>query len=238
MAGEDDQASDDGVPGWALAGIVVLAILVGTAWTAACLALGVGSIAFPLAAVVNLVAGPVKSSNGFLHWWVSPSQGWLVLRAGWYAATVVVFVIWGPSWIRRFGKDHSILPDIFIRLYVFGFFLLGLLVLACLFAATDLQAAHDHAAGISQCFAAGPTRAIGSVPGVLRSSDAMYFAIGNLTTAGTGQVAPLSSGCRALVAWQTAIGAVVILFGVGAVITHVLRMKTTESSLKKAQPSA
>jgi hypothetical protein len=211
----------------ALALLVLLALLLALLFL-----LTIGAWLFPIAALADLIAGPVRSTHGFIHWWVSPSQGWLVARCGFTAISVLALVI-APGYLTE--VDLSDVSGLKVGSLVLGIFLLGVVVLVCLFAATDLQAAHDHAVGLSQCFAAGPAAAGGSIPGVLHSSDALYFTIGNLTTAGTGQVTPLSSSCRALVAWQTAIGTIVVLFGVGAVIAHMMRTDTTKSSAKKAQ---
>jgi hypothetical protein len=212
MAG-DEQASDESA---------VLLMVRSTMAGTIMLVFVLGSIGFQLAAVLDLARGPVQSNHHFLHWWVSPSQGWFVFRAGCHALVIFALVmIEMPESLREDAKVG--LDNVSSLFLVLLSFLYAVLVLVCLFAATDLQAAHDHLTGPSQCFGVGPYGVTRLTPGGLTASDALYFAIGNLTTAGTGLVAPLSSGCRALVAWQTAIGAVVILFGAGAVASILIQ---------------
>jgi hypothetical protein len=104
-----------------------------------------------------------------------------------------------------------------------GSFLVLLIVLIGIFAGTDMQAAHDHLHGAMQCFSVGLQHRDGSVDGQLHTWDALYFTTGNLTTAGTGSIAPLSTSCRALTAVQTGIGTTVILLGIGGLLTRLLQ---------------
>jgi hypothetical protein len=103
-----------------------------------------------------------------------------------------------------------------------GSFLVLLIGLIGIFAGTDMQAAHDHLHGAAQCFSVGLQQPGHSVRGKLRAWDALYFTTGNLTTAGTGLIAPLSTSCRAITTVQTAIGSIVILLGIGGLVTRLL----------------
>lgn len=114
--------------------------------------------------------------------------------------------------------------DAMVLVRTTAIFLLLLIALIGVFAGTDMQAAHDHPSGASdQCFSVGLQHRDGSVGGQLRTWDALYFATGTLTTAGTGSIAPLSTRCRGMVTVQTAIGATVILLGIGGVVTRLLQ---------------
>jgi hypothetical protein len=104
-----------------------------------------------------------------------------------------------------------------------GSFLVLLIALIGIFAGTDMQAAHDHLHGATQCFSVGIPNRDGSVDGQLHAWDALYFTTGNMTTAGTGSIAPLSTSCRALTTVQTGIGTTVILLGIGGLLTRLLQ---------------
>jgi hypothetical protein len=119
--------------------------------------------------------------------------------------------------------DRGNLSSAMILALMTGSFLVLLIALIGIFAGTDMQAAHDHLHGAMQCFSVGIPHPDGSVDGQLHAWDALYFTTGNMTTAGTGSIAPLSTSCRALTTVQTGIGTTVILLGIGGLLTRLLQ---------------
>jgi hypothetical protein len=117
---------------------------------------------------------------------------------------------------------------IIARVLAFG---LVVILIVGEFVAADIQAAHDFPGGPTQCFSVGvpssratstgSTTTLGT--GRLSATDGLYFAVGVLTTAGTGGIQPISPTCRAMVLSQNVIGALVILVGVAGLLTRVLQ---------------
>jgi tetratricopeptide (TPR) repeat protein len=96
--------------------------------------------------------------------------------------------------------------------------IVALVILCGLFACADFQASRRDPSGRYQCFLENGTGS--SV--ALTSLDALYFTVGNFTTAGTGGVQPVSQFCRRVVIWQTVLGALVVLLGIGGVLWRVM----------------
>jgi hypothetical protein len=195
--------------------------------------------------VMLLWTGPSEPGGDIFdfYWTVSPEPWWLAVRAGICVAGVLVLVFNPRNWI---GKTRDVLkgeyrtPDpadahlteatptetepslqlgaVEQLAQAVALFIALLTVTVGVFAGTDYQAAHDHPDPPS-CFVNGNQAVIPT--GHLSSSDAFYFAVGNLSTAGTGSLAPVSSTCRALVTWQTLMGALLILFGIGGFLIRV-----------------
>jgi hypothetical protein len=153
---------------------------------------------------IKALSGPIGADHSFFtfYWTVSPGWGWLLLRAGVGGAAVLFVGLYRPNWYVfhwLWTGDFTPKERIWERVATFT---VAIVVLVGIFAGTDRQAAHDHPTGPSQCFSSGIPDKTGRATGELDKSDALYFTVGNLTTAGTGSVAPISSSCRAMTAIQ------------------------------------
>jgi hypothetical protein len=181
---------------------------------------------------IMVFAGPVGANHSFLtfYWTVSPGWGLMLIRAGACAAGVLLVGLWRPHWfVFRWlcTGDYTSREEITERVATF---MVAVVLLLGIFAGMDRHAAHDHPNGTAHCFSTGVRDKSGNPQGELDMANAMYFAIGNLTTAGTGTVVPTSSSCRAMTATQTAIGALVILVGVGGLVDVVLDYRRRKAS--------
>jgi hypothetical protein len=175
----------------------------GPAWLRVA-ALAVAIVFLATEAVLSWVVWATGPVHGFFFFFVDPAT--LILRAGLTAGLVVVVVLIRGDWFTTIWRSA-------LALTVALFVLVGQL------ASTDVQAASMNPSGPYQCFY---TNGVGST-GKLSKYDALYFTLGTLTTAGTGNVAPTSQVCRNLVGEQTFIGAVVILLGVGGLLSRVMQ---------------
>ena len=164
---------------------------------------------------------PVGSDHSLFTGWflVKPTPLSLFARGG-VAVTVMLAIVFLPTgWIqeRHPGADA---PDLAWKLQTS--LAIPLFWLITMFAATDRQAA---AIDPSKCFSVhGQTR------GPLTAVDALYFTVGNFTTAGTGSLTPESPTCRAMVAYQTGIGAVAILLGVAGVLWRITQHRAVSGT--------
>jgi tetratricopeptide (TPR) repeat protein len=151
-----------------------------------------------------LATGNTVSDHSLLFTFVGPR--FFAAKAA-IIAMLIVVTVWDPDdWLTTARRS--------------GFIFIGaLFLLVGLFACTDLEASRQASTGAYQCFVTNGTGSSGSLSVI----DAMYFTIGTLTTAGTGSLQPVSEFCREMVAWQTGIGSVVILFGIGGVLWRIMQ---------------
>jgi hypothetical protein len=188
---------------------------------------------------IKVFAGPVGAEHSFLtfYWTVSPGWGLMLIRAG-ACATGVLFVgLWRPNWFFfrwLWTGAYTSREEITERVATFA---VAVVLLLGIFAGMDRQGAHDHPKGGAQCFSTGVLDKSGNPQGELDMANAMYFTLGNLTTAGTGTVVPTSPSCRAMTATQTAIGALVILVGVGGLVDVVLDYRRRKAGQAAANES-
>jgi ketosteroid isomerase-like protein len=199
---------------------------------AASLALSLALVWLFLRPWLILQKGPVGSHHSLLagYWAVSPTPTGLWVR-GLIGLTVILTLIFEPTgWIReKFlgAEEPYLMGKIWVALILPLFWLIGM------FAATDRQAASAHPTEPMQCFGVRMV-SHGHVSGALSLQDALYFTVGNLTTAGTGSVQPISTTCRALVTEQTAIGAVAILLGVGGALWRIFQHPAVIGSRRRS----
>jgi hypothetical protein len=142
----------------------------------------------------------------------------------------------GDTEDRAHAETQSVESNLRVLALTTGSFLVLLVALIGIFAGTDMQAAHDHLHGAAQCFSVGLQQPGHSARGQLRAWDALYFTTGNLTTAGTGLIAPLSTSCRAITTVQMAIGTTVILLGIGGLVTRLLQYPLFASGQRSRHP--
>ena len=100
------------------------------------------------------------------------------------------------------------------------FYSLIIIVFACLYRIIDLYSAGHH------FVVAGAMRD-------LTFLESLYFSIVSLSTVGYGDITPISSAVRALVAIQTVAGVLLMLFGFSEIIRHAAEARPAE-----AQPGA
>lgn len=184
-------------------------------------------VVLALAGWVILAIGPISSRNS-MYFLVDPNR--LSVNGAIFTAAILM-IVFAPSWqkpgVNHDGPNDSAVVE-FLSIFLprrlrgaiddastamsipVALLWVGVLFVALLgiFAAADLEAFQ-----IGGCFH--------GVDGRANTTNAMYFTIGDLTTAGTGSVYPLSNTCRAMTAWQTGFGTAVILLGLSGVLWWV-----------------
>ena len=95
------------------------------------------------------------------------------------------------------------------------FYSLIIIVFACLYRIIDLYSAGHHFV-------------VGGAMRDLTFLESLYFSIVSLSTVGYGDITPISSAVRALVAIQTVAGVLLMLFGFSEIIRHAAEARPAE----------
>jgi hypothetical protein len=128
-------------------------------------------------------------------------------------------------------------PDLRIELQV-GAAVIVFSMLLGTFSAMYSQTAHDHANGANSCFAYVQDRKGHLRPATVGHTDALYFTVGVLTTAGTGELQPHSRGCRQVVTVQELIDFVFLSTALGLLVARVSRRAANdEGESHHAEPT-
>lgn len=180
---------------------------------------------------VMWASGPIGPHNP-VRWLTGPYGGPGVLLVFYLVGLgLLIFDLpWPPTTTRSFSvapghpEADAIREDLRDlartgRRFVFGYLVVITLLVADVvgvFATVYVQVAHDQAVAGHRCFS----------PAHFSHLDAVYFAVGTLSTAGSGQVSPSSQLCRGLATGQMVIGMIVLGFIVAGVAARLIQSTT------------